>query len=211
MEEVVRLLSALTNADRYGDVSQRQIAYIPDGGKLTLKRGDTGMKAGKSIDCEDAINWYPFITPDEDVYIIGASARNKLSLRGKNGYINCLKFAREYSQLYNCKRLDAMGIPITESIFKQMPKFHKRLNDKFCLADDYKNLHNDVIGFGMKYVSSGEVKGKVMYTCYGEESDYSYILVPLVKLSLNTMVEISPFEEDRTIDGKELKIFMPTD
>lgn len=188
-----KLVDVLKDKEKYGDFSKKTIKYKPD--NITIRpveRIGAIVVESSPITTQYNLKWYPFITSDDSLYVIGkykTKMKHVLNLTGKKGCQRGISILKEYAKLYSNKSIGSIGVAMTESIFNELPE-HLIPDDECWLANESVSLEDECLKYGLKYVSERKIKAKVLYDWSGKSNAGEYIVIPLIKLSTDTRISL---------------------
>lgn len=209
MAKWVPLKEVLMHPEKYGDISERQIDYIPDYRKITLSKKQTGVEIPQMFETEMNHTWYVTLYEGKIYFVTGEVTETRFVLYGKIGYKNGSKVQKEISELYENEELGTKSEIWTEDTvdmaIKTLPEFLRRIKGKYWTAIKYRYkypyqgyLYN-VCHYGLKQIERGSFEiysGKPSYLYDSKGNDYSHVINvrPLLRIPSNILVDIEEID-----------------
>lgn len=193
MERWVPLAEVLQKPAKYGDISKREVAYIPDVQKASFNYSKTGIRESQRFTTELKHKYFPSICEkNQQLYLVAKDVTSqKLALGDTIGYENSEEIIKCIAELYGNKELRAKGV----SWFRNFPKDYLKCSKPYW----YGSKANLDVGKAVNYVEEVEDGWRLPYQLLYEDlpyegrrgpREYSLPIRPLVCLDLRTLVKI---------------------
>lgn len=207
MPKWVRLLDALENPKKYGDITSIPIDYHPDVRSITFTSEETGYSASQSFETEKDLEYYP-VKLGLHVYLVARDCtKEALILRGREGYKYVKSIMVGYAKLYENKELGAVGISWNKNtieVLKKLPSFLRRADGLYWSSMRYEFQEDECKYSGIVLIEHDTPFGDKGSTwlCMNNngESGREAWVRPLILLPPDILVDMQNF------DGGPLKI-----
>lgn len=213
MARWVLLKEVLMHPEKYGDISERQIDYIPDYRKITLSKKQTGVEIPQMFETEVNHTWYATLHEGKIYLVTGETTTQNIQFRGRVGYKNREEVQKELSKIFKNKELGTKGEIWSEDTIdiaiKILPKRLRLIKGIYCTAMEYSHKLGNYCFFGLKLIDCGTLYGSgsnggCLFTNYDDNVICAASVRPLLYVPENVLVDIGE------IDGKApLKIKLP--
>ncbi len=203
------------------------VEYIPDKASVTFYTQKTHAKHSQIAETEyDMGGWHPLIIKKGSVYLLYLVATHcsKFQLElpleqresgyvlcqfieGENQFKNGVELLNSYARIYNNKKLNAQGIPLTEELFDALDDNLILEGDCYWLADtfQYKQQLADFRKFDMELGLKWIAKGVSGYK-QSEQPIHKQSIRVAVHFLKDVMVEINNPDHDGSSEEKALRI-----
>ncbi len=192
MSTMVRLEDALRRPEKYGNLTEKKILYIPDWKIITFKKEETGWDNDQVFDSDQSIDWYPFLRKTGEVCLVSSTTEHELALSGKVGYQNGIRLMNEYAKIFGSRKKKITAIPVTEEIFKELPEHLQKKFSFFWYANAWHDERNYMCG--LKTAVFGEEENFMLSAKKGIEN---YDVLPICI--------VARLPHDIEIDAEDIK------
>lgn len=207
MPKWVRLLDALENPRKYGNLANIPVDYHPDVRSITFAPEQTGYPEIQSFETEKDLEYYP-VKLGLHVYLVARDCtKEALILRGREGYKYVKSIMVGYAKLYENKELGAVGVSWNKNtieILKKLPSFLRRADGLYWSSMRYEFQEDERKYYGIVLIEHDTPFGDKGSTwlCMnnnGECGREAWVR-PLILLPPDILVDMQNF------DGGPLKI-----
>lgn len=184
-----KLLELLKNKATSYHMMGRYIDFTPTKSEVIFVKSETGVEKIQPFQTEENFGWRVFLASSTDMYLIADRVTSyKISLNGMAGYQNIEEVLKKHNEvLYSQYDLNIKGETMTFELFKALPDEFKKISEPYLLAGT-----NNINGIKGIWCANGQIpEFKPLYRRSGNVSiPFECAILPMVKLPLNTMIDI---------------------
>lgn len=184
MEDLVVLRDALMRQDIYGDLTKREVEYIPKENKVVFLPEETGYYKKQKAKTEE-LCYYPFLLgKTQKVCLAAITQKFRLTLKGEKLYRNGAELLARYAHMYDNEVYNAKGHELEDLEFYNLPE-KIRLSDRKFWVMSYSCQR------GFPYADNGQIFIHGAFSSGGYGNIYSHSICVIVHLPDRIVANVS--------------------